>query len=215
MSAAASSLDLDTFCARYLAAWNDHDPGAMGDLITDDIVWEDPALPGPARGVAEVQEFMRGSWVAFPDLRFDETDAPHRRGRSGRLAVADARDDERPSEPAGVRADGPLDGDRGRRPVGDARRAHRPLPSLLGRQRPGAPARHRARARQPRAAGHGPPAAPAGADAQPARMTEADFDAVIVGASVAGCTAARLFAQRGARVALVERRPDLDAYKTV
>ncbi|MGZ6674656.1 MAG: NAD(P)/FAD-dependent oxidoreductase, partial [Solirubrobacteraceae bacterium] len=48
-----------------------------------------------------------------------------------------------------------------------------------------------------------------------ARMTEPDFDAVVVGASVAGCTAARLFAQRGARVALVERRPDLDAYKTV
>ena len=42
-----------------------------------------------------------------------------------------------------------------------------------------------------------------------------DFDAVVVGASVAGCTAARLYAQRGARVALVERRPDPDAYKTV
>src|SRR3954463_14340371 len=42
-----------------------------------------------------------------------------------------------------------------------------------------------------------------------------DFDAIIVGASVAGCTAARLYAQRGARVALVERRPDVDAYKTV
>jgi flavin-dependent dehydrogenase len=41
------------------------------------------------------------------------------------------------------------------------------------------------------------------------------FDAVVVGASVAGCTAARLYAQRGARVALVERRPDTDAYKTV
>jgi flavin-dependent dehydrogenase len=41
------------------------------------------------------------------------------------------------------------------------------------------------------------------------------FDAVIVGASVAGCTAARLYAQRGARVALVEKRTDLDAYKTV
>jgi menaquinone-9 beta-reductase len=42
-----------------------------------------------------------------------------------------------------------------------------------------------------------------------------DFDAVVVGASVAGCTAARLYAQQGARVALVERRPDIDAYKTV
>lgn len=40
-----------------------------------------------------------------------------------------------------------------------------------------------------------------------------DFDVVVVGASVAGCTAARLFAQSGARVALVERRPDPAAYK--
>ena len=42
-----------------------------------------------------------------------------------------------------------------------------------------------------------------------------DFDVVVVGASVAGCTAARLYAQRGARVALVEKRPDVDAHKTV
>jgi menaquinone-9 beta-reductase len=43
----------------------------------------------------------------------------------------------------------------------------------------------------------------------------ADYDVAIVGASVAGCTAARLYAQRGARVALVEKRPALDAHKTV
>jgi flavin-dependent dehydrogenase len=42
-----------------------------------------------------------------------------------------------------------------------------------------------------------------------------DYDVAIVGASTAGCTAARLFALRGARVALVERRPAMDAYKTV
>jgi flavin-dependent dehydrogenase len=42
-----------------------------------------------------------------------------------------------------------------------------------------------------------------------------DFDVVVVGASVAGCTAARLYAHRGRRVALVEKRPDIDAYKTV
>jgi flavin-dependent dehydrogenase len=41
------------------------------------------------------------------------------------------------------------------------------------------------------------------------------YDVAIVGASTAGCTAARLFAQRSARVALIERRPALDAYKTV
>ncbi|MEA2480496.1 MAG: hypothetical protein QOJ07_2418 [Thermoleophilaceae bacterium] len=42
-----------------------------------------------------------------------------------------------------------------------------------------------------------------------------DYDVAIVGASTAGCTAARLYAQRGARVALIERRPARDAYKTV
>jgi 2-polyprenyl-6-methoxyphenol hydroxylase-like FAD-dependent oxidoreductase len=41
------------------------------------------------------------------------------------------------------------------------------------------------------------------------------FDVVIVGASVAGCTAARLFGQAGMKVALVERRPDMRAYKVV
>ncbi|MGI8921388.1 MAG: NAD(P)/FAD-dependent oxidoreductase [Solirubrobacteraceae bacterium] len=39
------------------------------------------------------------------------------------------------------------------------------------------------------------------------------FDVAIVGASIAGCSAARLFAQAGARVALIERRPDIAAYK--
>ena len=41
----------------------------------------------------------------------------------------------------------------------------------------------------------------------------AEFDVVVAGASIAGCTAARLFALAGARVALVERRPDPEAYK--
>jgi 2-polyprenyl-6-methoxyphenol hydroxylase-like FAD-dependent oxidoreductase len=39
------------------------------------------------------------------------------------------------------------------------------------------------------------------------------FDVAVVGASIAGCTAARLFAHAGARVALIERRPDPNAYK--
>jgi menaquinone-9 beta-reductase len=39
------------------------------------------------------------------------------------------------------------------------------------------------------------------------------YDAVVVGASLAGCSAATLLARRGARVALIERRPDLSDYK--
>ena len=40
-----------------------------------------------------------------------------------------------------------------------------------------------------------------------------ETDVVIVGASIAGCTAARLLAQQGAEVTLVEKRPDPEAYK--
>jgi 2-polyprenyl-6-methoxyphenol hydroxylase-like FAD-dependent oxidoreductase len=44
---------------------------------------------------------------------------------------------------------------------------------------------------------------------------DAQTDVVVVGASIAGCTAARLLAQQGAQVTLVEKRPDPDAYKVV
>jgi flavin-dependent dehydrogenase len=43
----------------------------------------------------------------------------------------------------------------------------------------------------------------------------AGFDVVVVGASIGGCSAARLFALAGARVALIERRPNPEAYKVV
>ncbi len=41
------------------------------------------------------------------------------------------------------------------------------------------------------------------------------YDAVVVGASLAGCAAAIQLGRGGARVALVEQRPDADAYKKI
>ncbi|HTP23133.1 MAG TPA: alpha/beta fold hydrolase [Solirubrobacteraceae bacterium] len=43
----------------------------------------------------------------------------------------------------------------------------------------------------------------------------ADYDVVVVGASIAGCTAATFLGRARARVAVVEQRPDLAAYKTI
>jgi steroid delta-isomerase-like uncharacterized protein len=68
--------DVSEFTRRYVAAWNGCDTQAIGELITQDIVWADPALAQPARGIAEVQEFMRMSFRAFPDLHFGEPDQP-------------------------------------------------------------------------------------------------------------------------------------------
>ena len=42
-----------------------------------------------------------------------------------------------------------------------------------------------------------------------------DYDVVVVGASLAGCTAATFLGRAGASVAVVEQRPDPAAYKTI
>ena len=78
ISASAPDLasELPAFVERYEAAWNGCDTDAMAHLITEDIIWADPALPQPAHGIAAVQEFMRTSFRAFPDLRFGQPDPP-------------------------------------------------------------------------------------------------------------------------------------------
>lgn len=67
---------LREFGDRYLEAWNSHDPGAVAACVAEDVVWEDPALPGPAHGPNEVAEFVRTSVAAFPDYAFSEPGSP-------------------------------------------------------------------------------------------------------------------------------------------
>jgi steroid delta-isomerase-like uncharacterized protein len=68
---------VQAFIARYAVAWNDRDVDVMAELLTEDIVWIDPALPEPARGIPAVQDFMRMNFAGFPDLRFGEGEPPH------------------------------------------------------------------------------------------------------------------------------------------
>jgi menaquinone-9 beta-reductase len=46
-------------------------------------------------------------------------------------------------------------------------------------------------------------------------MTDQTYDVAVVGASIAGCTAATLLAREGASVALIERHSDPNAYKAL
>ena len=67
---------LREFAERYLAGWNSHDPAAVASCATDDVLWVDPALTEPARGRAELEDFVRASCTAFPDLHFAEPGPP-------------------------------------------------------------------------------------------------------------------------------------------
>ena len=57
---------------RYLEAWNAHDADDVAALCSDDIVWNDPALPEPARGREGVRDFVRATARAFPDFHVEE-----------------------------------------------------------------------------------------------------------------------------------------------
>ena len=65
------------FAKRWEAAWNSHEPERLLELMTEDIVYEDSAWPTTMRGHAAVREFLRFTWRAFPDLRFEMADGPY------------------------------------------------------------------------------------------------------------------------------------------
>jgi steroid delta-isomerase-like uncharacterized protein len=67
---------LREFAERYLGAWNSHDPQAVAACAHGDVNWIDPALEEPAAGPAQVADFARSSFEAFPDLVFSEPGPP-------------------------------------------------------------------------------------------------------------------------------------------
>src|SRR3954470_5453938 len=64
------------FVARWTAAWNSHDPERLLALMTEDIVYYDPAAPHALHGHAAVREFLGQTWRALPDLEFQAADGP-------------------------------------------------------------------------------------------------------------------------------------------
>jgi len=75
-----ASLDdkfLRDFTQRYFDAWNSRDAERVLALMTDDILFEDPVLPGGhARGHMAIRDFLRSIWRAFPDLTVSLRNTP-------------------------------------------------------------------------------------------------------------------------------------------
>jgi steroid delta-isomerase-like uncharacterized protein len=64
------------FAPRWLAGWNEHDVDALVSLCSEDVVWDDPALPAPVQGREAVREYLTGTWSMFPDLAFALSEPP-------------------------------------------------------------------------------------------------------------------------------------------
>jgi steroid delta-isomerase-like uncharacterized protein len=65
-----------TFAERWLDGWNTHDADALVALCTEDVLWDDPALPGPVSGRSAVHEYLTGTWSMLPDLAFTLPEPP-------------------------------------------------------------------------------------------------------------------------------------------
>lgn len=73
---------------RWLDAWNSRDLDALTELVTDDIVWDDPGmLSETVHGRTEFRAFGELFLRAFPDVRFDLTAASYFASEGSGLAV--------------------------------------------------------------------------------------------------------------------------------
>jgi steroid delta-isomerase-like uncharacterized protein len=57
---------------RWLDAWNRHDADALAELVTEDVVYDDPAWPETLHGREGVRTFAEFCWRAMPDMSYTE-----------------------------------------------------------------------------------------------------------------------------------------------
>ncbi len=74
----APSVDwIRDFVARWLDAWNSHQPDRVLALLTEDVEARDDSWPKAMRGHADVREFLAGLWRATPDMTFELVTGPY------------------------------------------------------------------------------------------------------------------------------------------
>ena len=54
-----------------VSSWNDRDLDRFLNLLTDDVYWNDPAMPAPASGRESVRRFSESVLRAFPDFVYE------------------------------------------------------------------------------------------------------------------------------------------------
>jgi steroid delta-isomerase-like uncharacterized protein len=67
----------EDFERRYGEAWASREPDRLAELVTEDVVWEDPALPEPLQGRDGVRRFVAASFRMCPDFLPTMTDGPY------------------------------------------------------------------------------------------------------------------------------------------
>ena len=64
-------MSAEALAMQLLEAWNDRDLNAFVELLHEDVIWYDPAMPAPpARGRAAVRSFCETVLRAFPDFTY-------------------------------------------------------------------------------------------------------------------------------------------------
>jgi predicted ester cyclase len=63
---------LEDWRSRYLAGWLAHDIPAILEMVADDVVWDDPALPKTFYGREAVRHFLEATFKTFPDVVIEE-----------------------------------------------------------------------------------------------------------------------------------------------
>lgn len=90
---AAATVDetfVRSFTERWLGAWNARDPDRIVSLCTEDIVYEDPAIPNESHSVKgrdETRRFLEEFFVTFPDLELKIPEQPLLALDNSRVAV--------------------------------------------------------------------------------------------------------------------------------
>lgn len=71
-AASVEAVASDTLALWY-EAWNAHQVDAVSVLMTDDVIYEDPAAPSPVmHGRAVVEQYVHRAFVGIPDLHLEK-----------------------------------------------------------------------------------------------------------------------------------------------